>query len=232
MGAPVTKRNLVARRWFAPLEDGPRGRTGVDVAQLWGEAVARTVHLPPHRHSITLGETRGADFWSDAFDGRAAAIVVREKGEIFVQFPPGARGAIDRSGTSCSLEELVRRGLARPVHDGARALLRVPLPADARARLEIDGLVFRIQRVRGGWLGLAALSLGSDPAFFATMALVVFLALGTLGGAVVVAAGTSVPLALPAWPHRAPPETLTRSPDVILRMVLRPPPGPVRAPSR
>jgi hypothetical protein len=127
----------------------------VEVVILWGDTVLHVEHASPPR-SFYVGETGGkrlaCDYFipSEKLGTPRAPIVLADDGAIHLIVLPGARGSIEIPGQPpIALEDAVRSGgtLALTEPFGAR---RVALPPGAKARMELQGLVFQVASVAAG----------------------------------------------------------------------------------
>jgi len=159
----------------------------VEVMILWGTNVLHVSHLSPPRN-FYVGEEEGKNFACDFFipaeklGTTRMPVVVGDRMSIAVVVPPRAKGFIEIPGQPrMSLDEA--RQHAQPSSEIAGGH-HVPLPAGAKARIELDAFVFQVAAVNAGkpiqkgvgagaeWAMLAyfGLSLAAVGGFVAAMA--------------------------------------------------------------
>lgn len=153
----------------------------VEVMVLWGENIIHAQHLTPPRN-FYVGEEQGKQFTVDFFipsekiGTTRMPVVVGDAGSVAVVLPQGAQGTIEITGQPVmSLDQA--RMHAQPCAELAGAQ-QLPLPAGARARVQVQDLVFQVQTVNAGkplphglasgfdwnvamYFGLSFLSIGS-----------------------------------------------------------------------
>lgn len=153
----------------------------VEVMILWGENIIHAQHLTPPRN-FYVGEEQGKQFTVDFFipsekiGTTRMPVVVGDAGSVAVVLPQGAQGTVEITGQPVmSLDQA--RMHAQPCAELAGAQ-QLPLPAGARARVQIHDLVFQVQTVNAGkplahglasgfdwnvamYFGLSFLSIGS-----------------------------------------------------------------------
>jgi pSer/pThr/pTyr-binding forkhead associated (FHA) protein len=129
--------------------------TAVEVMILWETTVLHVQHLTPPR-SFYVGEEEGKNFHCDYFipseklGTTRAPIVLADHGNINFVILPRARGTIEIPGQpKMTLEEAVRSGRTQPSAELSGAQ-QIALPSGAKARMEIDGLVFQVAAVPAG----------------------------------------------------------------------------------
>lgn len=159
----------------------------VEVMILWGTNVLHVSHLSPPRN-FYVGEEEGKNFACDFFipaeklGTTRMPVVVGDRMSIAVVVPPRAKGFIEIPGQPrMNLDEA--RQHAQPSSEIAGGH-HVPLPAGAKARIELDAFVFQVAAVNAGkpiqkgvgagaeWAMLAyfGLSLAAVGGFVAAMA--------------------------------------------------------------
>jgi len=129
--------------------------TAVEVMILWETTVLHVQHLNPPR-SFYVGEEEGKNFACDYFipseklGTTRAPIVLADHGNIAFVILPRARGTVEIPGQpKMTLEEAVRSGRTQPSSELSGAQ-QMALPPGAKARMEIDGLVFQVAAVPAG----------------------------------------------------------------------------------
>jgi hypothetical protein len=153
----------------------------VEVMILWGENIIFADHLTPPRN-FYVGEEQGKQFAVDFFvpsekiGTTRMPVVVGDAGSVAVVLPQGAQGTIEITGQPVISIDQARMH-AQPCAELAGAQ-QLPLPAGARARVQIQDLVFQVQTVNAGkplphglasgfdwnlamYFGLSFLSIGS-----------------------------------------------------------------------
>jgi hypothetical protein len=129
--------------------------TAVEVMILWETTVLHVQHLNPPR-SFYVGEEEGKNFACDYFipseklGTTRAPIVLADHGNINFVILPRARGTVEIPGQpKITLEEAIRSGRTQPSSELSGAQ-QMALPPGAKARMEIDGLVFQVSSVPAG----------------------------------------------------------------------------------
>lgn len=129
--------------------------TAVEVMVLWGTTVLHVQHLTPPR-SFYVGEEEGKNFSCDYFipseklGTTRAPVVLADHGSISLVILPRAKGTLEIPGQSkISLEEAVAQGKAQPCAELSGAH-QIAMPSGAKARMELDGLVFQVAAVPAG----------------------------------------------------------------------------------
>src|SRR5215471_6715537 len=129
--------------------------TAVEVMVLWDTTVLHVQHLTPPR-SFYVGEEEGKNFACDYFipseklGTTRAPIVLADHGNISFVILPRARGTVEIPGQpKMSLEDAIRSGRTQPSSELSGAQ-QMALPPGAKARMEIDGLVFQVAAVPAG----------------------------------------------------------------------------------
>jgi hypothetical protein len=129
--------------------------TAVEVMILWETTVLHVQHLTPPR-SFYVGEEEGKNYQCDYFipseklGTTRAPIVLADHGSINFVILPRARGTIEIPGQpKMTLEDAVRSGRTQPSAELSGAQ-QMALPSGAKARMELDGLVFQVAAVPAG----------------------------------------------------------------------------------
>jgi hypothetical protein len=145
--------------------------SAIEVMIMWDSNVLHVSHLTPPR-SFYVGEELGDKASCDYFipsetlgTTRAPLVVSRGLGASLVILPR-TRGYVDIPGQGkVSLSDLVSSGRARPSTEMSGAY-EFDLPANAKARMELDGssLVFQVSAVNAG--KRIPVGLTSEPAAF------------------------------------------------------------------
>ncbi|HKQ19765.1 MAG TPA: AgmX/PglI C-terminal domain-containing protein, partial [Candidatus Eisenbacteria bacterium] len=129
--------------------------TAVEVMVLWETTVLHVQHLSPPR-SFYVGEEEGKNFACDYFipsekiGTTRAPIVLGDHGSINFVILPRAKGTIEiPNQPKMTLEDAIRSGRTQPCAELSGAQ-QIALPSGAKARMEIDGLVFQVAAVPAG----------------------------------------------------------------------------------
>jgi hypothetical protein len=148
-----------------PSEVENAAQRSVEISIAWGTSLLHVTHLVPPR-TFVVGEEDSCDFQLPASHlGLASTpLVVVDQGQTFAVLLPGAEGWIELPGKGrLSLEEVRGSELALPCPLQAEAWM-IALPAAARLRQEIGGLVMTVgsvaagKKVRRALLGAASLT--------------------------------------------------------------------------
>jgi hypothetical protein len=125
----------------------------VEVMILWGTNVLHVSHLTPPRN-FYVGEEEGKNFACDFFipaekiGTTRMPVVVGDRMSVAVVIPPGAKGFIEMPGQPrLTVDEARQR--AQPSSELAGGH-QMPLPAGAKARIEVDSFVFQVSAVNAG----------------------------------------------------------------------------------
>ncbi len=125
----------------------------VEVMVLWGENVLHVNHLTPPRN-FYVGEDQGKQFAVDFFipsekiGTTRMPVVVGDASSVAVVIPQGAVGTVEIAGQpTMTLDEA--RMQSQPCAELAGAH-QLPLPAGAKARVQVQDLVFQVQAVNAG----------------------------------------------------------------------------------
>ncbi|MCS6899615.1 MAG: AgmX/PglI C-terminal domain-containing protein [Myxococcales bacterium] len=130
--------------------------SSVEVMILWGTTVLHVQHLtPPRNFYVGEEETKEVrcDFFlpSEKLNATRAPVVIASGGTISAVLFPKAKGTIEMPGAGgkIPIQEAIATGKARPCPELAGAYM-IDLPAGARSRVEVDGLVFQVASVAAG----------------------------------------------------------------------------------
>jgi hypothetical protein len=148
-----------------PSEVENAAQSSVEISIAWGISLLHVTHLVPPR-TFVVGDEDSCDFQLPAsrLGLTSAPLVVVDQGQTFAVLLPGAEGWIELPGKGrLSLSEVRGSELALPcpLQAGARM---IALPAAARLRQEIGGLVMTVgsvaagKKVRRALLGTASLT--------------------------------------------------------------------------
>lgn len=134
-----------------PSEVENAAQSSIEINIGWGSTLLHVAHLVPPR-TFVVGDAETCDFQLPAskLGVTSAPLVVVEAGQAFAVILPGARGWIELPGQGrLSLDEARDSAMARPcpMQDSARM---IALPAAARLRQEIGGLVMTVGSVAAG----------------------------------------------------------------------------------
>lgn len=155
--------------------------SSVEVMVMWGDNVLHVSHLTPPRN-FYVGEEQGKAFAVDFFipsekiGTTRMPVVIGDRSSTAVVIPQGSRGSVEIQGQpKMTLDQA--RTQAQPCAELAGAY-QFPLPAGAKARVQVNDLVFQVQTVNAGkpvphglasgfdwsvamYFGLSFLSMGS-----------------------------------------------------------------------
>lgn len=128
----------------------------VEVMIMWGETVLHVQHLSPPRN-FYVGEEEGKNLRCDYFipqeklgTTRAPLVLAAPGGGISLVLLPRAKGVIEIPGQGkIKIEEAIAQGKVQSCAEMSGAH-QIALPAGAKARMEIDGLVFQVAAVNAG----------------------------------------------------------------------------------
>jgi hypothetical protein len=150
-----------------PDEVEERSATSVEVVILWGTTVLHVDHLTPPR-SFYVGEgseSGGACDYivpSEKIGTERAPIVLVENGSIELVVLPQAKGEIEFPGQRpVPIKDMIASGRTSPC-DEVPGAVKVSLVSGAKARIEIDGLVFKVAAVPPGKVPAHGLFTGDD----------------------------------------------------------------------
>ncbi|HEX6274196.1 MAG TPA: AgmX/PglI C-terminal domain-containing protein [Polyangiaceae bacterium] len=125
----------------------------VEVMVLWGSNVLHVSHLTPPRN-FYVGEELGKNFACDFFipserlGTTRMPVVVGDRASVAIVIPPGATGWVELPGQPrMSLDEVRPRAQPSAEISGGHQL---PLPGNAKARVEIGEFVFQVAAVNAG----------------------------------------------------------------------------------
>ncbi|HET9954611.1 MAG TPA: AgmX/PglI C-terminal domain-containing protein [Polyangiaceae bacterium] len=125
----------------------------VEVMVLWGSNVLHVSHLTPPRNFYVgeeQGKTSTCDFFipSERIGTTRLPVVVGDRMSVAVVIPPAARGYVEVPGQGrMSLDEV--RARAQPTAEVTGGH-QFPLPAGAKARVELGDFVFQVAAVNAG----------------------------------------------------------------------------------
>jgi hypothetical protein len=125
----------------------------VEVMVLWGTNVLHVSHLTPPRN-FYVGEELGKNFACDFFipseklGTTRMPVVVGDRASVALVIPPGATGWVELPGQPrMSLDEVRPRAQPSAEISGGHQL---PLPGNAKARVELGDFVFQVAAVNAG----------------------------------------------------------------------------------
>ena len=131
------------------------GIPAVEVMVLWEHTIIHVAHLTPPR-SFYVGEEEGkgsgVDYRmpSEKLGSTRMPVIIAHGGSAAAVIPPGAKGTIDIQGQGkISIDEARTRGMTQPCGEFPGAE-QIPLPPNARARIEFNGFVFQTAAVSAG----------------------------------------------------------------------------------
>ncbi len=128
----------------------------VEVMILWGTTVLHVDHLTPPR-SYYVGEEEANNLSCDYFvpaeklgAARAPIVLADRGGAVNVVLLPRSKGTIEIPGqTKLTIEEAIKSGKAQPCAELSGAH-QFALPPGAKARVDVDGIVFQVSAVPAG----------------------------------------------------------------------------------
>ncbi len=125
----------------------------VEVMVMWGDNVLHVSHLTPPRN-FYVGEEQGKAFSVDFFipsekiGTTRMPVVIGDQSSASVVIPQGAQGSVEIEGQpKMSLDQAAAQAQPCAELAGARQL---PLPAGAKARIQVNDMVFQVQTVNAG----------------------------------------------------------------------------------
>jgi hypothetical protein len=148
-----------------PAEVELAGVASVEVMILWGTNVLSVSHLTPPR-DYYVGEEQGAKLPTDflipaeKLGTTRMPLVLGDANELRLVIPPGATGQVELPGQGrLTLDRARAQAQPSAAINGGHEL---PLPGGAKARIEIDEIVFQIAAVNAGKPVPLAIGQGSD----------------------------------------------------------------------
>jgi hypothetical protein len=140
----------------------------VEVMIMWGDVVLHVQHLTPPRN-FYVGEEEGKNLACDYFipqeklgTTRAPIVLAGQGLGVSLVVLPRAKGIVDIPGQGkTKIEDLISQGKAQPCAELTGAH-QIALPAGAKARMEIDNLVFQVATVNAGRRAAAGLLSSRD----------------------------------------------------------------------
>jgi FHA domain len=139
-----------------PSEEVEVPAASVEVMILWDSAVLHVSHLTPPR-SFYVGEEQGKNFTCDYFipseklgTTRAPIVLADRGGSVSVVLLPRATGTIELPGQpKITLQQAIDTGRTQPCSELSGAY-QLALPSGAKAKIELDGIVFQVSAVNAG----------------------------------------------------------------------------------
>jgi hypothetical protein len=139
-----------------PTDESETHAASVEVMILWDQMVLHVSHLTPPR-SFYVGEEEGKTFKCDYFipseklgTTRAPIVLADRSGSVAVVLLPRARGTIELPGQpKMTVQQAIESGKAQPCSELSGAM-QMPLPNGAKAKIELDGLIFQVSAVNAG----------------------------------------------------------------------------------
>ena len=130
--------------------------TSVEVMILWDQTVLHVSHLTPPR-SFYVGEEEGKNFTCDYFipsekigTTRAPIVLADRGGSVSVVLLPRAKGTIELPGQpKMTVQQAIDSGKTQPCAELSGAM-QMALPAGAKAKIEVDGIIFQVSTVNAG----------------------------------------------------------------------------------
>lgn len=128
----------------------------VEVMIMWGDVVLHVQHLTPPR-DFYVGEEEGKNLACDYFipqeklgTTRAPIVLAAPMGGINMVILPKAKGMLEIPGQGkLKIEDAITLGKVQPCAELAGAH-QIALPSGAKARMEVDNLVFHVAAVPAG----------------------------------------------------------------------------------
>jgi hypothetical protein len=154
-GGPTTYTLVKSGPDVNPDEVENAAAASVEVMILWGTTVLHVEHLTPPR-SFYVGEEENKNVSCDYFipseklGASRAPVLLANGGSVAAVLFPRSKGTIELPGQPrMTVEEAIATAKATPCPEMAGAH-QIALPAGARARIELDGLVFQTASVAAG----------------------------------------------------------------------------------
>ena len=160
----------------SPDEVEVPGTDCLEVVVAWGANVLHVAHLSPPR-TFHLGERTGehtpTDFFvpAEVLGEDRRPLVIARGAELVLVVPSGVRGQLERGGQRVALATACE---GAPLCAETRGAREIPLPAGARARLEIGDLVFYVARGDAGKPSPRSLAGAADRALASSFAMSLF----------------------------------------------------------
>jgi hypothetical protein len=128
----------------------------VEVMILWDTMVLHVQHLTPPR-SFYVGEEQGKNFTCDFFipseklgTTRAPIVLADRGGSVSVVIPQRATGTIELPGQPKMTVQQAREGGRMQPSAELSGAMQMSLPAGAKAKIELEGLVFQVTTGNAG----------------------------------------------------------------------------------
>jgi pSer/pThr/pTyr-binding forkhead associated (FHA) protein len=139
-----------------PSDEVETAASSVEVVVMWEDMTLHVAHLTPPR-SFYVGEEEGKNFKCDYFipseklgTTRAPIVLADRGGSVSVVLLPRATGEIEIPGQGkMTVQQIIDGGKAQPCAELSGAH-QVALPPGSKARIEIEGIVFKVSAVNAG----------------------------------------------------------------------------------
>jgi hypothetical protein len=166
-----------------PAEEVETPAASVEVMILWDQAVLHVAHLTPPR-SFYVGEEEGKNFKCDYFipseklgTTRAPIVLADRGGSVNVVLLPRARGTVEMPGQpAMTLQQAIESGRTQPCAELSGAY-QMALPVGAKAKVEVDGIVFQVSSVNAGRVVAGHFSVDTPGLLYTGLSLVAHLGL-------------------------------------------------------
>ncbi|AUX41931.1 phosphopeptide-binding protein [Sorangium cellulosum] len=155
----------------------------VEIMILWDAAVLHVAHLTPPR-SFYVGEEEGKNFKCDFFipseklgTTRAPIVLADRSGSVSVVLLPRATGTIEIPGQpKMTVQQAIDGGRAQPSAELSGAY-QMQLPSGAKAKVELDGIVFQVSVVNAGRVVAGHFQLDTQSLLYTGLSMAVHLGL-------------------------------------------------------
>lgn len=137
-----------------PSDEVETAASTVEVQIKWDQMTLHVAHLTPPR-SFYVGEEEAKGVRCDYFipaeklGTTRAPVVLADASSVYVVVLPRATGWVEIGGQRMSLQEAVAAGRAQPCSELSGAQ-QIALPANSKARVELDAIVFEIATTNAG----------------------------------------------------------------------------------
>ncbi|MGK3994674.1 AgmX/PglI C-terminal domain-containing protein [Sorangium sp. So ce1024] len=166
-----------------PNEEVEVPAASVEVMILWDSAVLHVAHLTPPR-SFYVGEEEGKNFKCDYFipseklgTTRAPIVLADRSGSVSVVLLPRATGTIEIPGhPKMTVQQAIDQGRAQPCSELSGAY-QMSLPSGAKAKVELDGIIFQVAAVNAGRVVAGHFQLDTQSLLYTGLSMAVHLGL-------------------------------------------------------
>ncbi|WP_437681265.1 AgmX/PglI C-terminal domain-containing protein [Sorangium sp. So ce131] len=166
-----------------PADETEVPAASVEIMILWDAAVLHVAHLTPPR-SFYVGEEEGKNFKCDFFipseklgTTRAPIVLADRSGSVSVVLLPRATGTIEIPGQpKLTVQQAIDGGRAQPSAELSGAY-QMALPSGAKAKVELDGIVFQVSAVNAGRVVAGHFQLDTQSLLYTGLSMAVHLGL-------------------------------------------------------